>query len=56
MRTALKVTSIIAIIFGGLAMLQAFNEYGQSAGYSFLGGAMFAGQGILALIYISRNK
>ena len=54
MRKALKVVSIIAIVFGGLAILSAFGETGEDVGYTFLGGAMFAAQGILALIYIKQ--
>lgn len=47
MRMALKVTSIIAISLGGLAILFSDGDFN-----AILGGIMFTGQGIISLLYI----
>jgi len=51
METALKTVSIIAIIIGALAIVGGEGDY-----YAFIGGAFFATQGILSLVYISKTK
>ena len=53
MKTALQVTSIIAIVFGALAILGGLVD---ADGYALIGGSMFAGQGIIALVYINEKK
>ena len=52
MELTLKITSIIFIVFGALAVIGAGSMYGQEAFNSALGGIMFIGQGILTLVYI----
>ena len=53
MKTTLKIISIIALVIGGLAILDGI---GKPDGYVIIGGLLFAGQGILALIYIGQRK
>ena len=52
MKLALQITSWIAVVLGALAILGGTSETGQQALDSFLGGAMFLGQAVLALAYI----
>jgi len=57
MRTSLKVFSIIAIIIGACAIFGMATEPTlEEAMYSFLGGALFATQGILTLVYLGQTK
>ena len=55
MQTTLKIFSIIAVVFGSLAIITSM-EGGTDAGYSFLGGIMFLNQGILSLVYIGQQN
>ena len=57
MRTTLKIFSIISVVIGGLAIIGCVTEetlYGAMT--SFVGGALFLTQGILALVYIGNHK
>lgn len=56
MRTTLKVVSIISTVIGGLVILQYLGEGGEDASSAVIGGAMFAAQGIIALIYLKNEK
>lgn len=55
MRETLKVVSWIAIVIGSLTILDGLPtaEYYADV-YAIVGGLMFAGQGILALVYINQ--
>lgn len=57
MEKALKITSWVAIVLGVLSILGGFGEVNaEEASYSFIGGLLFAGEGLLALLYIKSNK
>jgi len=58
MKKALQIVSWFAIVLGGIAILGGFSEpTAEDASYSFIGGLMYAGQGLLAILYInSVNK
>lgn len=53
MKTALQIVSWFGIVIGALAIIGSVSSGDSSA---FIGGAMFAGQGILALVYIDQTK
>jgi hypothetical protein len=53
MKTTLKVTSIIAVVLGGLALINGLVDID---GYAIIGGLLFGGQGIVGLIYIGQQK
>ena len=59
MRSALKVTSWIAVIIGLMAIVGGISELTiapENAYYSLLGGIMFFSQGLLTLIYVSSKE
>ena len=58
MKLGLQIFSWFAVVIGVLAFISGLSEissYPESAYYSLLGGALFAGQGILALIYVNQH-
>jgi hypothetical protein len=58
MKLALQITSWVAVVVGVLAIISGLSEissYPTDAYYSLLGGVMFGGQGLLALIYINEK-
>lgn len=59
MKSALKVTSWIAVVLGAFAILGGVGQLTTApseAGYSLAGGALFFAQGIMSLIYIDQTK
>lgn len=59
MKLALTITSWVAVMIGVLAILGGFGNLAAApttAYYDFIGGGMFAGEGILALAYISDRE
>ena len=51
MRTLLQVVSWIGIVVGGLAILGSEGDY-----YALVGGGLFFTQGLVALIYLNKEK
>jgi hypothetical protein len=59
MGLALTITSWVAVVLGVLAVLGGFFNLATlptTAYYDFAGGVMFAGEGILALVYINQTE
>lgn len=49
MQTTLKIIAWVEIVIGGLAI---FNSLSSEDFYAFVGGALFLGAGVIALLYI----
>ena len=61
MKSALKITSWVAVVLGVLAIyggLTTVDYYGDPMidGYAIFGGLLFLTEGVLALIYISLKE
>jgi hypothetical protein len=59
MKLALQIVSWVAIVIGVLAIVGGLAETSSdpaSAYYSLLGGALFATQGVLSLIYVNQHR
>ena len=59
MKLTLQITSWVSVVIGVLAFIGGLGELAATptaAYYSFMGGAMFAGQAIVALAYINYKE
>jgi len=54
MKLSVQIFSWIAVVLGIFAVLGSA-EGGPDAAYSFVGGALFFTQGLLSLIYVSKE-
>jgi hypothetical protein len=59
MKLGLQIFSWVAVVIGVLASISGLSQISAdptSAYYSLLGGALFATQGVLSLIYVNQHK